>query len=94
MKQFTNTLKKQFVVIDGANGIEFIGDYEPAVECYKRCCAESYGEDFDDPEDVTVRFLVVMTSSQPEEIRDDEWVWVQGDPEFPRVELKELNDAN
>jgi hypothetical protein len=90
MKTTTNMLNKQYAVIDRTEGLVFIGDYKPAVRVYKQCCEDAYEEafdGFDNLEDVTVRFLVVMTSSQPEELRDGKWKWVQGDPDYPRVEV-------
>lgn len=92
MKKMTSMLNKQYAVINESNGVEFIGDYEPAVKVYKQCCEDAHEEafdGFDDLEDVTVRFLVVMTYSEPEEVRDGEWVWTQGDPETPLVEVKD-----
>ena len=93
-KNIPYALKKQYAVIDGTDGVVFIGDYKKAVEWYKKCvddARDNASEAFSNPEDVTVRFLEVITSSQPEEVRDDEWVWVQGDAMREPVTLSEID---
>lgn len=81
-------MAEQYAVIDGEDGVVYVGDYREAVEWYKTYCDRAFDDAMDEcgesfEEQFTVRIAKVIVVAQPVDLPDaapNSWRWHQEEP--------------